>query len=198
MGFADDPKHGMVKLYCPRCRDVYNCNASQRHIDGAFFGPTFPHIFFMSFDECVPDAAMEPYVPRVFGFRIHPSSTSIPRGQPASRGGAHGGLHAGGGVRGQGLGGLSEASTGAGTGYDQGGRLVVRGAGGAGNGGAGGGGGNGGGHDRNNRSSAASGGATGEEADEGAGASAGAGAGTGTGAGGSLVAGSAPREGPVC
>jgi casein kinase II subunit beta len=30
MGFTDDPKHGMVKLFCPKCRDVYNCHINQR------------------------------------------------------------------------------------------------------------------------------------------------------------------------
>ncbi len=71
MGFADDPKHGMVKLLCPKCRDVYNCHANHRHIDGAFFGPTFPNLFFMSYENLVPEPAVEQFVPRVFGFRIH-------------------------------------------------------------------------------------------------------------------------------
>ena len=121
MGLNDDPKHSPAKLFCPRCRDVYNCNASQRHIDGAYFGPTFPHIFFMSFDECVPDLAMEAYEPKVYGFRIHSSSTCIPRGLPLASRGSNGPLdsrgahHSGRG----GLGGLSEASTGAGTGYEK-------------------------------------------------------------------------------
>lgn len=108
----------MVKLFCPKCRDVYNCSASQRHIDGAFFGPTFPHIFFMSFEDSVPESATEQYVPRVFGFRVHPSSNSIPKnpGVLAGRGqDSRGNLPH---VR-TGHGGLSEASTGAGTGYEK-------------------------------------------------------------------------------
>lgn len=77
MGGSDEPKHGTAKLFCPKCLDVYNCSASQRHIDGAFFGPTFAHIFFMSFEDCLPEPASETYVPRVFGFRIHPSEPSV-------------------------------------------------------------------------------------------------------------------------
>jgi len=50
MGFTDDPKHGMVKLFCPKCQDVYSCGPGQRHIDGAFFGPTFPNLFFMTYE----------------------------------------------------------------------------------------------------------------------------------------------------
>ena len=150
-------------MFCPRCREVYNCQPSQRHIDGAFFGPTFPHIFFMTFDDTVPEPTAETYVPRVFGFRIHSSSSSIPKAMPAtavrSTGLPEGGrvLHPGHGARG-GLGGLSEASTGAGTGYEKSGgggesrrgRLLAGGL----QGGAA-------------RSSAASGGATGEDADDG-------------------------------
>lgn len=82
MGFTDDPKHGMVKLFCPKCRDVYNCHPTQRHIDGAFFGPTFPNLFFMTYENLVPGPAMEQFVPRVFGFRIHPCSNSISNRTP--------------------------------------------------------------------------------------------------------------------
>ena len=77
MGVADDPKHGMVKLFCPKCRDVYSCLPNQRHIDGAFFGPTFPNLFFMANESKVPSAAVEQFIPRVFGFRVHKSSASI-------------------------------------------------------------------------------------------------------------------------
>lgn len=78
MGFTDEPKHGAVKLFCPRCQDVYNCQTSQRHIDGAFFGPTFPNLFMMSFDELVPEPPIDRYVPRIFGFKIHSSSRGLP------------------------------------------------------------------------------------------------------------------------
>lgn len=84
MGFTDDPKHGMVKLFCPKCRDVYNCHSNQRHIDGAFFGPTFPNLFFMTYENLVPGPAMEQFVPRVFGFRIHPCSNSLSNRTPST------------------------------------------------------------------------------------------------------------------
>jgi hypothetical protein len=40
-------------------------------IDGAFFGPTFPHLFLMTYEVLVPEVSREVYVPRVFGFKIH-------------------------------------------------------------------------------------------------------------------------------
>jgi len=85
MGFTDDPKHGMVKLFCPKCQDVYSCVPNQRHIDGAFFGPTFPNLFFMTYEDDVPEPVAEQYVPRVFGFRIHHSSNSLPRAGSGGR-----------------------------------------------------------------------------------------------------------------
>ena len=71
MGVTDEPKlGGNVKLYCPKCRDVYNCVSPFKSVDGAFFGPTFPNLFFMTYEDLVPEKSNEEYVPRVFGFRI--------------------------------------------------------------------------------------------------------------------------------
>ena len=79
MGFTEEPKHGVVKLFCPKCQDVYSCPVAQRHLDGAYFGPTFPNIFFMTYEELVPEPFSEIYIPRICGFKIHPSSNSIPK-----------------------------------------------------------------------------------------------------------------------
>lgn len=84
MGFTDEPNYGMVKIFCPKCRDVYSCPNSQRHLDGAFFGPTFPNLFFMTYEGLAPEPATEQYVPTVFGFKIHPSSNSLPKLQSSS------------------------------------------------------------------------------------------------------------------
>lgn len=40
-------------------------------IDGACFGTTFPHLFFLVFPELKPDKSRDHYVPRVFGFKLH-------------------------------------------------------------------------------------------------------------------------------
>ena len=49
-------------------------------VDSSYFGPTFPHLFYMSFESLVPKplAPKDNYVPKIFGFRVHPSSTSLP------------------------------------------------------------------------------------------------------------------------
>mmetsp|Transcript_31627 Transcript_31627/g.52829 ORF Transcript_31627/g.52829 Transcript_31627/m.52829 type:complete len:814 (+) Transcript_31627:183-2624(+) len=79
IGVSDEPKLGTYKLFCPKCRDLFNCSTSQRHIDGAYFGTTFPHIFLMTYEDLVPVAPQTTFVPRVFGFKIHASSNSLPR-----------------------------------------------------------------------------------------------------------------------
>ncbi|ETO11216.1 hypothetical protein RFI_26161 [Reticulomyxa filosa] len=40
-------------------------------IDGAYFGTTFAHLFFLVFPELKPEKSKEHYKPRVFGFDLH-------------------------------------------------------------------------------------------------------------------------------
>ena len=49
---------------------------SSASVDGAAFGTTFAHLFLMTFNNLVPDGLPQEtkYVPRVFGFRVHPTS----------------------------------------------------------------------------------------------------------------------------
>ncbi|RKO97250.1 casein kinase II, regulatory subunit, partial [Caulochytrium protostelioides] len=55
VGLTDTPGMKSVKLFCPRCEDVYTPPA-RRHaaIDGAFFGTTFPHLLLNSMPEIMP------------------------------------------------------------------------------------------------------------------------------------------------
>lgn len=86
VGLKDDMGADTVKIFCPKCQCVYHPppmryrNAqgasSSAAVDGAAFGTTFPHLFLMTFNNLVPDglSTESNYVPRVFGFRVHPSS----------------------------------------------------------------------------------------------------------------------------
>lgn len=78
LGLYDEPARETMRLYCPRCRDIYSCDPISKHLDGAAFGSSFAHLFFMTYDkELVPNLPTEMYVPRVFGFRIHGTSSSL-------------------------------------------------------------------------------------------------------------------------
>ncbi|CAE6472815.1 unnamed protein product [Rhizoctonia solani] len=54
-GLTDVPYEKAVKLYCPRCEDLYSPKSS-RHgsIDGAYFGTTFPHMLLMGYPHMIP------------------------------------------------------------------------------------------------------------------------------------------------
>jgi casein kinase II subunit beta len=72
VGLSDQLAIHSVKLYCPRCEDVYQPRSSRYHyIDGAFFGTTFPHMFFQVYPQLVPIKTGERYVPKIFGFKVH-------------------------------------------------------------------------------------------------------------------------------
>lgn len=72
IGLNDQPRMASVKLYCSKCEDLYNPK-SGRHsvIDGAYFGTSFPAMFFQNFPNTIPVHSKETYVPRVFGFELH-------------------------------------------------------------------------------------------------------------------------------
>ncbi|XP_038209092.1 casein kinase II subunit beta-like [Zerene cesonia] len=72
IGLSDLPGEAMVKLYCPRCMDVYSPIASRHHhTDGAYFGTGFPHMVFMVHPDCRPQRPTSQFVPRLYGFKIH-------------------------------------------------------------------------------------------------------------------------------
>ncbi|CAL9101646.1 unnamed protein product [Musa acuminata var. zebrina] len=72
LGQSDIPRSSTVKIYCPKCEDVYYPRSKyQGNIDGAYFGTTFPHLFLMTYGHLKPQKPSQRYVPRVFGFKIH-------------------------------------------------------------------------------------------------------------------------------
>ncbi|KDE05985.1 casein kinase 2, beta polypeptide [Microbotryum lychnidis-dioicae p1A1 Lamole] len=100
LGLSDVPYQNAVKLYCPRCEDLYSPK-STRHgaIDGAYFGSTFPHMLFMVYPGMIPSKSVpgagaggqgqggpqgglasgaaskvERIRPRIFGFKVHESA----------------------------------------------------------------------------------------------------------------------------
>jgi casein kinase II subunit beta len=75
VGTSDTPGQSAVKIFCPKCEEIYYPRSEyQCSIDGAFFGTTFPHLLLMTYPTYRPPKSNEKYVPRVFGFKLHPSA----------------------------------------------------------------------------------------------------------------------------
>lgn len=72
VGLSDVPGKCTVKLFCASCEDIYNPKSSAHNaIDGAFFGTSFPHLFYQAYPYLRPvQRSEENYVPRIFGFKI--------------------------------------------------------------------------------------------------------------------------------
>ncbi|XP_076654518.1 casein kinase II subunit beta isoform X2 [Halictus rubicundus] len=78
LGLSDVPGEAMVKSYCPKCMDVYTPKSSRHHhTDGAYFGTGFPHMLFMVHPEYRPKRTTNQFVPRLYGFKIHPLAYQI-------------------------------------------------------------------------------------------------------------------------
>lgn len=80
VGTSDVPRQTTVKVFCPRCEDVYFPRSKyQGNIDGAFFGTTFPHLFLLTYPQLRPQRTPDvQYVPKVFGFKLHPTAYQRP------------------------------------------------------------------------------------------------------------------------
>uniref|UniRef100_A0A2K5EFC9 Casein kinase II subunit beta n=1 Tax=Aotus nancymaae TaxID=37293 RepID=A0A2K5EFC9_AOTNA len=64
IGLSDIPGEAMVKLYCPKCLDVYTPKSSRHHhTDSAYFGTGFPHMLFMVHPEYQPKRPANQFVP---------------------------------------------------------------------------------------------------------------------------------------
>lgn len=68
-GETVQPNHHSAKLYCPQCRDIYRPPESCL-IDGAHFGPAFPHAFLIEYPKFNTGDQFKPYSPKVFGFIV--------------------------------------------------------------------------------------------------------------------------------
>lgn len=85
MGQHDLPNMSTVKLYCPKCEDIYNPKSS-RHasIDGAYFGTSFHSILFQVYPALNPEKSLRRYEPRIYGFKVH-AAAALARWQDSCR-----------------------------------------------------------------------------------------------------------------
>lgn len=70
IGMSENLKYSRVKVFCPRCEDVYVPKKRCADVDGAYFGCSFPHIFLQTYPDLVPKESPNTYIPRIYGFKI--------------------------------------------------------------------------------------------------------------------------------
>lgn len=74
IGMSDVLRQSGAKVFCPHCKEVYFPRSSRLEcIDGAYFGTSFPHLFFLTYPHHLRQTIPQPFVPRIYGFRIHRS-----------------------------------------------------------------------------------------------------------------------------
>ena len=71
LGTSEELRKSRVKVYCPRCEDVYIPKQKYSDVDGAFFGCSFPHVLLSIYSECVPTPPKTVYIPKIYGFKVY-------------------------------------------------------------------------------------------------------------------------------
>lgn len=85
MGLDERPNRCYVKLFCPKCEDVYHpVPRQQAAIDGAFFGSTAAILLFQTFPKHLPRHSSEQFVLKLYGFKLH-SHAELARWQQQQR-----------------------------------------------------------------------------------------------------------------
>ena len=70
IGMSEELSVSRVKIFCPKCEEVYFPRGKFVDIDGAYFGKSFPIIFFQTFPDLIPDDVKKLFVPKIYGFKI--------------------------------------------------------------------------------------------------------------------------------
>merc|ERR1712151_1138484 len=78
-GQSEELRAAKVKIFCPKCEQVYLPKSKYKELDGVYFGMSFPQIFSQSYPSLVPLDPPRPFVPRVFGFKLHKQHSLITR-----------------------------------------------------------------------------------------------------------------------
>lgn len=81
IGLCDVVGENTVRIYCPRCMDVYTPPPEVKGaaVDGAYFGTGLPHMVLMTRPEYIPSRPRGRHVAKLYGFRIHDSAYDLQR-----------------------------------------------------------------------------------------------------------------------
>ena len=81
IGMSEELSISRVKVFCPKCKEVYIPRMRFVDVDGAYFGSSFPHIFLQTFPELNPKEKAIQYVPKIYGFKKKKKKGSKYEGQ---------------------------------------------------------------------------------------------------------------------
>jgi len=79
IAMSEELRASQVKVFCPKCDQVYSPKSKYKELDGAYVGMSFPQIFLQSYRSLVPLEPPRPFVPRIFGFKLHKMKSLITR-----------------------------------------------------------------------------------------------------------------------
>jgi len=85
VGMDDLPGASLTQCFCAKCRDVYRV-PSHVEVDSVAFGTSLPHVFLEQYPDMCPSKPERAYMPRIYGFRIHPSSPVLVKHESGTRG----------------------------------------------------------------------------------------------------------------
>jgi casein kinase II subunit beta len=71
VGMSNEIRTSRVKVFCPRCSDVYYPKDRNIELDGAYFGSSFPHVLMQNFPFLYPIQENKEYCPKIYGFKVH-------------------------------------------------------------------------------------------------------------------------------
>jgi casein kinase II subunit beta len=71
IGMSEELRSSRVKVFCPKCEEVYIPKKKFADVDGAYFGSSFPHFLLQTYPELYPNPARAEYIPKIFGFRVY-------------------------------------------------------------------------------------------------------------------------------
>jgi casein kinase II subunit beta len=54
IAISEDLKIARVKVYCPRCKDIFCPKKKFADVDGAYFGTSFAHLLLMTYPDLKP------------------------------------------------------------------------------------------------------------------------------------------------
>src|SRR4051812_20449138 len=72
VGQSDIPNQSTVKLYCPKCEDIYTPKPPPpAPTAGPYLAPSSPSFLFRVSPPPTPEKSARRYEPRIYGFKVH-------------------------------------------------------------------------------------------------------------------------------